>query len=99
MNEQLVFDGMEWDGPTYVYFAAREGLIKIGVTSDPKRRARELDLTMLLVIPGGRDDERRFHRRWRRYRSGLEWFMPNASLLAFIMSRGGTAPIGWPWAA
>src|SRR5688572_8051533 len=97
MNDQLRFPGMEWGFASWLYFGARYGFLKIGVTGDPPRRARELGLVLLLVLPGGRQEEAAMHRRFRRSRIGHEWYLPTPELLAFVASRGGTAPDGWPW--
>lgn len=97
MSEQLHFPGFDFVLASWVYFGARNGFIKIGLSCDPNRRARELGLVLLLVIPGGRLEEAAMLRRFRRSRIGHEWHLPTPDLLEFIASRGGTAPDGWPW--
>jgi len=53
--------------------------VKIGYTSrDPSERAKEfgLDATVLATMEGGRQDEKRLHHRYRRWRVGRsEWFV------------------------
>jgi len=72
----------------YVIQSATTGAIKIGRSSDPERRLRDLQtgspfrLKIILVIEGGGWRESELHQRLRRYRSqGTykgEWFIEPA---------------------
>ena len=87
---QQQFVGLE--NGRFVYIGLRGGIIKIGVTDDPSRRAKELKLDeLLLVMPGGRLEERALHRRFAHARIGLEWFQATPDLLAFIVAEGRAA--------
>lgn len=76
-----------------IYFIqeSSRGLIKIGLAVDPQSRLIELQvgsphtLTLLLVVDGDRDDERRLHRRFSRHRVRGEWFKPQAAVLHFML--------------
>lgn len=85
MIYQLPLPGMEsrLPPPSWVYFGSRAGLIKIGTSEDPRRRARELGIVLLRVAPGGVEDERRLHRRFARFRVDREWFLPAPEVLAY----------------
>jgi hypothetical protein len=71
-------------GPPYVYAGWRNGLVKIGTSTDPKRRARELDIALLAVGPGGRDAERALHSRFAVERLQYEWFVPSARIWGWM---------------
>lgn len=71
---------------SYVYVGSRGGQLKIGTTCSPHRRAHELGLTMLRVIPGDRSDERMLHTRFRHARIDREWFLPSADLLSWVVN-------------
>lgn len=71
----------------YVYFAGSdEGPIKIGFTTRPKRRLRELangqaeEVRMLAVVSGTISLERSLHHRWRHLHIRGEWFQRTADL-------------------
>lgn len=81
-----------------VYFVERDGLIKIGTTTNLRTRLRNLGqggckmpegmtvgpVTLLASTPGDRLDESRYHERFRKQRVGGEWFRPNKALLHLI---------------
>lgn len=67
-----------------VYIGARNGFIKIGMSDNPTRRAKELGLTLLRVKAGGRSEERLLHERFRTSWIDREWFMPTPDLMAFL---------------
>lgn len=98
MTDQLaLFDASLFDDPSKttpgsrVYIGVRSGFIKIGVSNDPQRRAKQLRLRLLYVRPGNVSDERALHRRFRAARIDREWFMPSDDLLAFIRANGNDA--------
>lgn len=74
----------------YVYFiqAGTDGLIKIGYSSDPKRRLANLQspvpLRLLATMRGGRKLERRLHKKLAAHRKHGEWFEPHRDVLAII---------------
>lgn len=82
-----------------VYFVQRDGvdgLIKIGRTRqglkarlqtlrcEVRRAGPDALLTPLLVVPGDRVTESRFHRQFASFREHGEWFRPVPELLSFI---------------
>ncbi|MBU1253573.1 MAG: GIY-YIG nuclease family protein [Alphaproteobacteria bacterium] len=64
--------------------------IKIGTTSRPAGRHRELRSTtglpgkMLATVHGGTDLEQAYHRRFAEWRQRGEWFSPAPAILAEI---------------
>lgn len=74
---------------SYVYFAqARDNdLVKIGFTRDVPARLQALGgvgfgpLTLLGAVPGARELEGHYHRRYSRSRVTGEWFKPSRSIL------------------
>lgn len=75
-----------------VYFVCADGsdAIKIGFTTDLKRRIRNLECasgrraTLLHSMPGTYDDERSLHRRFKAARLDGEWFEAVPELLLHI---------------
>lgn len=67
-----------------VYFIGTElrvgGKIKVGVSRHPERRLRQLQtahpepLQIFATVPGDKNDEQKYHRRWSRRRLNGEWF-------------------------
>lgn len=76
-----------------VYFAERDGLIKIGVTSNLPARLRQLGATELGYVYGDHKMERLVHCRFRHERVSGEWFQPSERLLQFVREHDGTT--GW----
>lgn len=72
----------------YVYVARVGELIKIGWSSNYKRRASALGAdAILLVRPGTREDEAQLHERFQEHLAlGREWFHPADELMDFIRS-------------
>lgn len=74
----------------YTYFAQAEvsGLVKIGRSNDPWRRADELRLVAgepVAVLATMRGDfERRYHAHFEQHRHHREWFSPAPEILAEI---------------
>jgi hypothetical protein len=70
----------EQDGASWIYFVAGAGLTKIGLTTDLDERLRMLQaaspvaLTLMLVIEGGREVERKLHAQFDAFRRHGEWF-------------------------
>jgi hypothetical protein len=79
-------------GVRWVYFADRDGLVKIGYSADPHRRVDQLGARLLAVMPGGSVMERLMHRRFAEYRSHGEWFHPGLGLITFIEALHGDDP-------
>lgn len=75
-----------------VYFVrAANGLVKIGVSADPRGRLKSLQtaspvrLELALVLPGqGADGEAALHARFAAYRSHGEWFHNAPALVEFM---------------
>jgi hypothetical protein len=83
-----------WTAPgcRWVYFAERDGLVKIGYSADPHRRMAQLKARLLAVMPGGERMERRMHVLFAEYRSHDEWFHPGVGLVTFIEALHGDDP-------
>lgn len=80
------------EGLRWVYFAERDGLVKIGYSANPIRRAEQLGAELLAVMPGGARMERLMHRHFADYRSHGEWFHPGLGLIIFIEALHGDDP-------
>jgi hypothetical protein len=65
---------------TYVYFAACDGFVKIGIAKNVEKRLRELQigcphkLDLIGLVEGGREIEAAYHKRFRKLRASGEWF-------------------------
>jgi hypothetical protein len=78
---------------TEAYFirSCRTGLIKIGTSSNPRRRTQDLaahypDRLELLAVGGV---EAKLHKDMSRHRVHGEWFKPHKSVLLAILAAGG----------
>ena len=78
---------------SYVYFIqSREGPIKIGYSTDPKRRiasidsANHSDLEVIGIVRGTEELEAQIHADLSRYRKCGEWFEPTSGLLEYIQN-------------
>ena len=71
-----------------VYFIRNGNRLKIGTTSELKRRIRTLSLrpeNVALLVNGGQDIERAFHRQFADLRIGnTEWFAYEGALVEFV---------------
>jgi hypothetical protein len=85
----------------YVYFIEAEsvGLVKIGWTGQPPvvrfgliRGMSPVPLTMLGVVPGGREAEADLHREFRLDRERGEWFRVTPRLRDFIRANAQPCP-------
>lgn len=79
------------DGEPIIYFlAGDDGFIKIGFTTNLRKRLRSLrtgspkQLRIRLTIPGTRDDERELHRRFAAHQERGEWFRLAEPIADFI---------------
>ena len=73
--------------PGWVYFIRKADLVKIGWTSHPERRFKELRPDEVLAkVPGTLRDEQRCHVAFKHLREHGEWFRMEADLLDFIGS-------------
>jgi hypothetical protein len=83
--------------PSVVYFMRRDGLIKIGVTTDVVKRAKAISkgssmatgmtigpVEVLATTPGDGAFESRLHRQFAASRVDGEWFRPTPRLLRLI---------------
>ncbi|MFF2579956.1 GIY-YIG nuclease family protein [Streptomyces goshikiensis] len=74
--------------PSMVYFMRNGNRVKIGITTDLRRRIRTLALRaehVALLEEGGREEERAYHKRFAQYRDGnTEWFRCTGELQSFI---------------
>jgi hypothetical protein len=79
--------------PPVVYFIRAGDMIKIGTTTTLPSRMDALavstpeKLEILLVVPGGRTEERQVHALFREDRVRGEWFRPSERLAEFIAER------------
>jgi hypothetical protein len=79
----------------FVYFIQRgeDGPVKIGFSKNPRGRLSSLQcgiperLTLLGVIPGGKEREQELHREFGKARINGEWFYPIAPLVDFIKTK------------
>ena len=81
-----------------MYFAARDGLIKIGCSGDVQRRLRGLGPGIQLLAVGACDAYRldvelNVHHEFADLHVGHEWFRPEPALLAFIENVAATGVI------
>jgi predicted DNA-binding protein len=67
-----------------VYFAERDGLIKIGWSYNVPNRIMALRAELIGAIPGDRSIESSVHARFEHLRVHGEWFRPEVDLLAYI---------------
>lgn len=68
-----------------VYFArGPSGLIKIGCSVTPEKRARKQKAVLLAVVPAGGRLEVFLHHYFEGFRVEGEWFRPEPPLIAFI---------------
>jgi hypothetical protein len=72
-----------------VYFIRIGNRVKIGTTTNLRRRVNDLSLTLgevAKVVPGGADVEKVFHERFRAYRihHNREWFDARGPLAVFL---------------
>lgn len=68
----------------FVYFIRRERLIKIGYSTSPEHRARDLGGIVLATIPGDFKAEKQIHRQFAHLRQNGEWFSPGEDLIGYI---------------
>lgn len=70
-----------------IYYLQIGEYIKIGYTSNPKRRGSEYPpgSKLLLSYPGSHEDEKRLHEKFSAYReAGREWYMDAAEIREHI---------------
>lgn len=74
----------------FVYFARQGSLVKIGMSVNPRERARKMqvgateEIELLCAIPGGADVERNLHAAFEAYRVRGEWFRLEGHLADYI---------------
>lgn len=76
----------------HVYFIQGEsgGPVKIGYTTDIKRRLKELQsgsidiLQILLVVPGNKVYEQYLHSKFENYRLKGEWYKPDPKIFEYM---------------
>ncbi len=68
-----------------IYFARRDGLIKIGCSSRPAVRCLALKAELIAVQPGDFETERTLHRVFADDLAvGREWFRPSLRLRTYL---------------
>lgn len=80
------------DRPEIVYFARLGDLIKIGVSKDPRRRAKDLNAELIHLEHGGRERERELHRAFKDARIRGEWFDANYDRIQRYLKNHGCPP-------
>lgn len=68
----------------YVYFAERNGLIKIGWTRNLPRRMKELDALLLAAVKGGRAVEKHMHAIFAPLAVVGEWHKDDGSIFGAL---------------
>lgn len=74
----------------FVYFLQIGDRVKIGTSSKPLIRVREIAASLpgpvkrVVIVEGGRRDELRLHDRFKAYRTGGEWFVASRPILLTI---------------
>lgn len=89
-----------------VYFAERDGFVKIGTTIKLRDRLNAISkgsctidgmtvgpVTCLATVPGDRTNEKFFHRKFAHLRVAGEWFLLDDDLWAFINGLKGRAAV------
>lgn len=72
-------------GPRHIYFAERDGSIKIGCSGNPKQRMKDLKADLLAVVPDcGFKVERQLHQWFAAFALGGEWFKDNPELRSLV---------------
>src|SRR6476661_6307336 len=84
MNIMGAWDAVRSPRPRWVYFAERDGRIKIGSSNQVAARMRTLDASLLAVTRGGFDAEWATHRLFDDYALGHEWFADVPPLRDYI---------------
>lgn len=81
---------------SFVYIVeAENGLVKIGVSTDPTRRAKDFYIHSPVLVrlvafwPGSREDEQALHAQFSSCRNHCEWFRSGGALTAFVESKRG----------
>ncbi len=88
--------------PGVVYFAGCKDMVKIGYTTDIKKRLSSLQtgapfaITLLATVPAASpQDEKELHRKFKKYRiagGGAEWFRLTQEIADYIAAIGATPP-------
>lgn len=73
-----------------VYFAEREGLIKIGYSRSVPSRMSALGAKLIGAVPGDKTIESELHARFAHLRMNGEWFKPDEALLSYIRDKAQT---------
>lgn len=68
----------------FVYFAERDGLVKIGFSTTPKIRISALKSKLIGCMAGDKKVEKSLHRLFSHAWVHGEWFRPTLSLTEFI---------------
>lgn len=68
----------------HVYFADRDGLIKIGSSTRPYERLDEIGARLITSLVGTHHLETGLHHMLQRDRVGVEWFQPTADVWEII---------------
>lgn len=67
-----------------IYYAEREGMVKIGCTRAVGQRMQALRTSLLATEPGSYELEAERHAQFDHLRIAGEWFRPGAALMAHI---------------
>lgn len=74
-----------------VYVGRRDGLIKIGTSTQVDARVRRQGIELIATLPGGERQERELHTRFAHLRAKQsEWFREEGELADFVAELEGT---------
>lgn len=94
-NQEYTWDIPQRKHDPLVYFIRNGNRLKIGTTTELKRRIRTLSLraeNVVLLIPGGQPHERALHAQFADLRIGnSEWFAYEGALPEFVTSQNRLA--------
>jgi len=94
--------------PSWVYFIRSTRFVKIGVAINPNQRLSDIQVgnphpsRIVGLVPGGREQERRFHKEFKHFRRAGEWFwwhrgieqrLEERCLLRWLMRETGKAQL------
>lgn len=82
--------------PQRVYFAARGGHIKIGISTNVQHRMQALGTELLASFPGSFRDEQAMHRRFAEFSVGGEWFLDVPEIRDLIDEIAAPPPVPLP---
>jgi len=80
----------KWNNCVYFIGCQTTKQVKIGFSANVTKRFNALKsqspvpLELLITIPGTKKDEKKLHKRFRKYRTHGEWFEPNKRIMRYL---------------